>query len=251
LAQDLIDLLNDTAGVDKLALVIDAREQQFFTGAPGLIERLRGGNSSVRLIFLESSEETLIRRYSETRRKHPLDAEGGLRSAIDRESEILAPLRELADETLNTTGMSPHELRIRVLGGIANATPGSDLRVAFMSFGFKYGLPLDADTVFDVRFILNPYFVPELKELSGLDEAVRDYVLSREETKDFVEQTHGFIKNLLPKYRQEGKRYLTIAIGCTGGRHRSVAISKEIATLFANDGTDVDLRHRDVGAKRK
>jgi RNase adapter protein RapZ len=249
LAEQLITVLREEGAEDKLALVMDIRDRRFVSEAPRLVVRLRKGPHPLRVLYLDAHEEAIIRRYSETRRRHPLDHGCGLRLAISRERELLAPLRELADETLDTSSMSPHELRARIIEKVGGSDGGDSLRVAFLSFGFKYGLPLEADIVFDVRFLPNPYFEPSMRERSGLDEDVSRYVLASAEAQALLGHMMSLLSFLIPQYQREGKRYLTVAVGCTGGRHRSVAIARELAQRLL-PLVPSDLRHRELEEKR-
>lgn len=246
LVEELIRIVASDPSCSQLALVMDIRERHFLSEAPALVQRLRKGPYAVRLIFLEAQEEIVLRRYSETRRLHPLDRGRGLRAAVEEERSVLAPLRELADEAIDTTGMSPHVLRAKVSVQIAGVKASDALRVGVMSFGFKHGMPMEADMVLDVRFLPNPYFVPSMRERTGLQDDVRDYVLGLAETQTFISHTINFLTFLLPQYQQEGKRYFTLAIGCTGGRHRSVAIAEEIRKRLVATVPIVDCRHRDT-----
>jgi UPF0042 nucleotide-binding protein len=242
---ELVSTLPDTPSTSRVALVIDARNPASLKGAPALVAQLRAQNE-VRVVYFEAREEALLRRYSETRRRHPLDSGAGLRDAIERERELLVPLREIADDTLDSSAMSPHELKARVIDQIAGVSIRDTLRVAVVSFGFKHGLPLDADMVFDIRFLPNPFFMPGLRELTGLDEPVIRAVIDQGETQAFIDQAMQFLRFLAPRFQSEGKRYLTLAIGCTGGQHRSVAVASSIADRLKALGLAVDLRHRDV-----
>lgn len=246
LVERLVDIIAADKAYAQLALVMDIRERHFLSEAPALVQRLRCGLCAVRLIFLEAQEEIVLRRYSETRRLHPLDRGRGLRAAIEEERSMLAPLRELADEAIDTTGMSPHVLRAKVSVQIAGVKATDALRVGIMSFGFKHGIANEADMVLDVRFLPNPYFIPSMRERTGLHDDVRAYVLELPETQTFLQHTIGFLQFLLPQYQQEGKRYFTLAIGCTGGRHRSVAIAEEIRRRLMTSSHIVDCRHRDT-----
>lgn len=246
LLEPMILMMRQEHPTQKIALVMDLRERRLPELAPALVQRLRQSSDMLRVIYFEAQEDILVRRYSETRRRHPLDDGGGLRQAIIRERQLLAPLRELADEMLDTSTMSPHVLRAQVMQRIAGVEPGDDLRMAFLSFGFKYGLPIEADIVLDVRFMQNPFFIPELKEKTGLEQAVRDYVLNADGAREFVDHTTKLLNFLVPRYQQEGKRYLTIAIGCTGGKHRSVAIAQALFEQIRNLGHQVDVNHRDI-----
>jgi UPF0042 nucleotide-binding protein len=200
----------------------------------------------VRLIFLQAQEEVVLRRYSQTRRLHPLDDGAGLRSAIVREQAVLGPLRELADEAIDTSQLSVHMLRSRIMSQFDPEASAQDLRVTVLSFGFKYGVPTEADMVLDVRFVPNPYFVPELRPQTGLDKDVSAFVLDRDEAQTFLQHAQNFLQFLVPRYQAEGKCYFTVAIGCTGGRHRSVALAQKVAQSIAGTGVAVDMRHRDI-----
>jgi UPF0042 nucleotide-binding protein len=246
LVDRLVEAVADEGAGQRVALVMDVRGPRFAERAPALVRQLRAGKHPLRVVYLEATEAALVRRYSETRRKHPLDNGSGLRDAIARERELLAPLRELADDTINTAEMSPHELRARVVEQIVNVRPGDALRMALLSFGFKHGLPLDVDMVLDVRFLPNPYFDTDLRHLSGLDEPVSRFVVDSDDGREFVERAEAFLSYLVPQYQEEGRQYLTVGIGCTGGQHRSVAIAEALAAALARRGIRVDRRHRDV-----
>jgi UPF0042 nucleotide-binding protein len=240
----------------RLALGIDVRVRAFLGEVGNVLELLEaGGQRDLHVLFLDASDETLLHRFSETRRPHPLAAEGGgaegalaVLDGVRVERERLAPLRARATRVIDTTNMSVHELR-RILvahfGPASQSAPGMVTR--FVSFGFKFGTPVDADVVLDVRFLDNPYFVPGLRALSGLDAAVANYVLGSQETQEFLRHTRGLLEYVLPRYQREGKSYLTVAIGCTGGRHRSVAIAEALAKdLGALTGASIGVLHRDV-----
>lgn len=243
--EELITNARDAPTVEHVAVVIDVRARGL-RNVPGVVRRLRQGPDPVRVVYFEARRETLLRRYSETRRPHPLDRGEGLHCSLDREMELLLPLRELADEIIDTSALSPHELRAQVVSQLVEPNADDSMRLALVSFGFKYGLPLDAAMVLDVRFLPNPHFVSELKAFTGLDERVRDYVLTSDEGRSFLDRTTDYLSYLLPHFRQEGKRYLTVAVGCTGGRHRSVAVVYELARRLANQGIVAAMRHRDV-----
>ncbi len=249
LVEQLVEVFRHEGAVERLALGMDIRDRRFVGEAPRLLARLREGPTPLRVLFLDAREEAVIRRYSETRRKHPLDSGCGLRQAVAREREMLASVRELADETIDTSSMSPHELRARIIEHVGGVGEGTSLRVAFMSFGFKHGLPLEADLVLDVRFLPNPYFEPAMRERTGLDEDVARYALAAPEAQAFLDHVTNFLSFVIPQYQREGKRYLTVAIGCTGGRHRSVAVTRELARRLA-DLVPIDLRHRELEEKK-
>ena len=244
LVDELVSVVAREGQVERLALVMDVRERKFLREGPRLVARLREAGISLRVFYLDAKESALIRRYSETRRSHPLDDGCGLLAAIAQERETLAPLRELADDTLDTTAMSPHELRSFIATRLGTAEREM-LRVAMLSFGFKYGIPLEADIVLDVRFLPNPYFEPSLRDRTGLEADVARYAMASPEAQDFLARAQSFLSFLVPQYQREGKRYLTVAIGCTGGRHRSVAVAAELASRLAPT-VAIDTRHRDV-----
>lgn len=244
MVEELVRVL-ENGGHRRLVLVLDARNRRSLQEGPSLIERLRQTHENTRVIFLEASDSVLLRRYSETRRLHPLDEGQGLRDSVKEERDILTPLREIADDTFDTTELSPHELKSRIWEVMVEEEALS-LRVEIMSFGFKHGAPLDADMVLDVRFLPNPYFEPALRDSTGLEQSVRDFVLSHPEAQTFVEHAESFLQFLIPQYQAEGKRYFTLAIGCTGGQHRSVTLAITIANRLKQIGHDVAVRHRDA-----
>ncbi|HEX9888756.1 MAG TPA: RNase adapter RapZ [Nitriliruptorales bacterium] len=236
------------SSLDRLALVTDVRGREFFAELQDTIRELRKDpDSDVRVLFLTASDDELVTRYEDKRRRHPMGGDEGVADGIARERELLSELRGDADLVIDTSDLNVHELREKVVE--AFATEGAaQLRVAVVSFGFKHGLPRDADLVFDVRFLPNPHWVDELRPYTGLDQAVRDYVLGQAPTERFLEQLVGLLDATLPGYEEEGKRYLTIAVGCTGGKHRSVVISERIADhLRRTTDLPVHVDHRDLG----
>jgi UPF0042 nucleotide-binding protein len=248
----------ERGGMRRLALGIDVRVRSFLQGAGQALQLLAASGRRLHIVFLDASDEALLRRYSSTRRPHPLStagsgelggAPGAVLEGIRIERERLAPLRALASRVLDTTRLSVHELRRRIVEEFGpGAGRANRMRTRLMSFGFKYGVPVDADLSLDVRFIDNPYFVDELRPLSGLDPAVSQFVLARPDAQGFLDRAMALLEFLLPRYEAEGKSYLTVAIGCTGGRHRSVAIAVCIAEqLKARLAIDVDISHRDIG----
>ena len=247
--------LCERGGMTRLALGIDVRVRAFL-GEVGSVLRLleAGGQRDVQVLFLDASDERLLQRFSESRRPHPLSAESGHEGAlavldgVRIERERLAPLRAGATRVIDTTNTSVHELRRILVAHFGPASGGAPRMVTrLVSFGFKYGTPVDADVVLDVRFLDNPYFVPELRPLSGLDPAVSRHVLGSPETQEFLRRTRELLQFVMPKYEREGKSYLTIAIGCTGGRHRSVMIAERLRrALSALPAAHVRVRHRDV-----
>ncbi len=234
-----------SGGVDSLAFVIDTRERMFLDDAEQMIETLREGDVHLQVIFLEADEETLVQRYSETRRRHPMSDGGTLREAIGRERERLASLRDAADSIIDTSDHTVHTLK-SLFQNRYSGEKSRDFTITLLSFGFKHGLPAECDLVFDVRFLANPYFVDELRGEDGRNETVREYVLGQSEAARFISHFQEMAEFMLPLYEREGKSYLTIGIGCTGGRHRSVALSETLSERLANDGWAAQVRHRDI-----
>jgi UPF0042 nucleotide-binding protein len=212
---------------NRLAFGIDAREGSYLAEAPQALDEARRAGHHVAVLYLESSDEVLTRRYSETRRRHPLADQGGVAEGIAKERALLQPLREHAEHVLDTSSMTVHELRRQVMARFS-ANPAGQLAVTVMSFGFKYGVPSNADLVFDVRFLPNPFFVPELKAFTGKEPRVAHYVLDRPDAWEFLDRVFELLAFLVPRYQKEGKTYLTVAIGCTGGKHRSVAVAQAL-----------------------
>lgn len=235
-------------GVHRLAAVVDVRGRAFFTSLESSLDELREHGIPYRIIYLEASDSELVRRFEANRRPHPLQGAGTLAEGLKAESALLAPLRERADEIIDTTGMSVHDLSRHMRNVIAGAED-VPVQVSIMSFGFKHGLPMDADQVLDVRFIQNPYWVDELRRLTGRDQPVASYVMSQEGVEDFVESYADLILKTLPGYAKELKPYVTVAIGCTGGRHRSVAVAERVAARLRDAGAPVHVVHRDMGRK--
>jgi UPF0042 nucleotide-binding protein len=238
--------LSAPGGEDKrLAFVIDVREGRFLSDAPRVIDEARRAGHQVEVLFLDASDESLIRRYSETRRRHPLAGRGGVSEGIARERAALKELREQAQHLVDTSGLSVHELRRQIQTRFGGENQGQ-LSLTLMSFGFKYGVPSQADLVLDVRFLPNPFFIPELKAFTGRDPKVAEFVMDRPETKEFLDKTVDLLTFLLPKYQKEGKAYLTVAIGCTGGKHRSVAVTAALGERMKIDRPDAHVFDRDV-----
>jgi UPF0042 nucleotide-binding protein len=214
-----------------------------------MLDWLRSSAARVRVLFLEASTDALVRRYENTRRRHPLSGGGdhaSLVAAIDRERSLIEPVKATADVVVDTSDLNVHALRRRIQTLFADDEQESPMQVTLLSFGYKHGLPLDADLVFDCRFLPNPHWVDELRPLTGLDEPVRDYVLSQPAAVEFLGHLADMARQLLPAYVAEGKAYLTVAFGCTGGRHRSVAIATEVARLLRRQGFRPGVLHRDV-----
>jgi UPF0042 nucleotide-binding protein len=247
LLDKLLELSAHTAGeVSRIAAVVDARDTRFLGEAPRIIGELRQRGADLTVLFLDCADETLVRRYSETRRRHPLAGEGGsVPDGIAAERRALEGLRSAADEVVDSTTLNVHDLK-RLVGRRFTTGETARLGVTVVSFGFRYGLPANADLVLDVRFLPNPYFEPALRSHNGTEPEVRDYVLGQPDAEAFLGRLTDFGAFLLPRYRAEGKSYLTIAIGCTGGKHRSVAIAGELARRLEAEGQSVRLWHRDV-----
>ena len=247
---ELVDKFVELAGVSvdqpsRLALVIGVASQQ--TDAVKSVPRLRGAGHDVRVLFLEASTQSLVKRYTESRRKHPLRTETGTVSeAIEHERDLLEPVREVADKVIDTTALQLGQFKTQLTELFSFDDLPDTLQVSVVSFGFKHGIPLDVDTMFDVRFIPNPYYDETLRPLTGRDEAVRQFVLDQAATQDFLNRVEGLFESLIPAYRNEGKSYLTIAVGCTGGQHRSVAIAEALSLRLANRGVEARVAHRDI-----
>ena len=239
--------LATTGRYDKVALVTDVRGGQTFDGLFKALSQLDEMHCAYTIVFIEASTQTIINRYKETRRTHPLSKDGtSLAEAVERERQLLEPVRTRAGHVINTTGLSTARLRRELLRLFSGDTRERAMSVNVVSFGFKYGLPRDADLVFDVRFLPNPYYIAELREKSGLEPEVREFVFSYQQTQDFVQKVEDLLAFTLPHYMEEGKTSLVIAIGCTGGHHRSVAIAKELSEFIAKRGYATVLRHRDM-----
>ncbi len=233
------------AAAERLALVI--RSGDYEEKIRPALEALRATADDVRILFLDAGTEVLVRRYESSRRRHPA-ARGDDRvaDAIERERTILGPVKAQADVVVDTTNLNVHQLRDRLVELFGTESPSARLQTAVVSFGYKHGLPLDVDIVFDCRFLPNPHWVDELRPLTGRDAPVRDFVLTQPQTAEFLERLGGLLALVLPAYAREGKSYLTIAFGCTGGRHRSVVMVEEVAELLRAHGFDPAVKHRDM-----
>ena len=239
-------ILKSEGETAKAAVVIDIREGANLQGFPEIFEHIRKQPGvTTELWFLEASDAVLLRRFSETRRPHPLDPNQPVLDSITREREMLAPIRLVANHVMDTSRYTIHELRNHVSGLFEEQDTGH-LLVSLVSFGFKFGVPIDSDLVFDVRFLPNPHFIPHLKPSTGADPAVVEYMNSHEVTTDFLKHLNGFVDFLLPQYEKEGKSYVTISVGCTGGRHRSVMIANAVAQHLEGLKYRVKVSHRDV-----
>jgi UPF0042 nucleotide-binding protein len=247
----LMDLGSRSHGaVTRLAVVMDVRSRAFSSDLVGVIRDLDEGGPRPRVLFLEATDDVLVRRFESVRREHPLQGDGRLTDGIAAERELLGPLRDDADLIIDTSTRSVHDLRHLIENSFASdgalgAAPS--LRATVVSFGFKYGLPVDADLVVDVRFLPNPYWIPELREQTGCDQQVKDYVLSQDDAAAFLDQYAAILRIIGAGYRRESKRYLTLAVGCTGGKHRSVVMAQELAKRLEADGVQTTVAHRDLG----
>ena len=233
--------------VHRLALVIDAREGRFLDQTPQAVEDVRRVGHRLEVVFLDSADETLTRRFSETRRRHPLSPEGTVADGIALERKLLTALRGIADVVIDTTRMNVHELRDVITARFGAAGDADALNVTLVSFGYRNGIPANSDLVLDLRFLPNPYFVEGLKPYPGTDPRVSEWVLARPQTQEFLERLESLLAFLLPQYKAEGKSYLTVSLGCTGGRHRSVALAEELSKrLTEKHRARVKVTHRDV-----
>ena len=236
--------------ITKLALVMDLREKEFLQRYNDIFAKLRQEGYLFEILFLEASTEVLLRRYSQTRRKHPLSEDKSLLEGIETEREELKELREIADHIIDTSNYNVHELKEIVLNHVLKAIPTKRMNIYVLSFGYKYGIPHDADLVIDVRFLPNPYFVQELRNLDGTSPQVRRYMDKWKATHIFVEKYLDLLHYLIPLYEKEGKSSLTIAVGCTAGRHRSVSIAKDIFQELKKTRDLITLTHRDIELER-
>jgi len=240
------EMIHRSEELHRSVLVVDMREREFVKQFPHVFRHLRGKGVAVSLLFLEADEKALVRRFSETRRPHPLAINQPAIEGIREEREALRPIRKMADMILDTSDYTVHGLREYIREHYDVREEAAPLVLGVMSFGYKYGVPSEADLVFDVRFLPNPNFVPRLKPLTGSDPAVVRYMRRQEDTASFLQKLHSFLDYVLPRYVREGKSYLTIGIGCTGGRHRSVMIANELASYLGGKGFPVRVRHRDL-----
>ncbi len=232
--------------VARIAVVVDVRGRRFFDNLKESLATLDGQNVRRRVVFLESSDEALVRRFESVRRPHPLQGDGRIVDGIVAERDLLRELRGDSDLVIDTSSLNVHELRAKMDAQFAGEEV-PELRATVMSFGFKYGLPVDADMVIDCRFIPNPHWVPELRPFTGLNEEVSNYVFSQPGSKEFLDGYAELLRLVAEGYRREGKRYVTIAVGCTGGKHRSVAMSEKLGRRLVSEGVETVIVHRDMG----
>lgn len=251
LVPKFLDLLAQSQDYDQVALVVDMRSRLFFSEITTILDSLESNaNLQFNLLFLDATDEELVSRYKETRRSHPLAADGRVLDGIKRERELLAPLKNFSQNVVDTTALTPRQLRQVISEQFSKGRDQAPFRIEVISFGFKYGLPIDADLVFDVRFLPNPHYVPELREKTGLDADVAAYVMQHQVSENFYQHLYGLIAPILPYYQKEGKSVLTIAIGCTGGQHRSVAFAHRLAEDLKGDWP-VNESHRDKDRRKE
>ncbi len=237
---------NSEEPISRVALGIDLRERVSLRQYPAVLAELRRRGQRVQILYLEAADEVLLRRFSETRRPHPAAGGGNIAQGIRIERERLAGLHEVADQIIDTSASTVHDLREQLRQLLASASTHTTLLVVVESFGYKYGVPTDADVMFDVRFLPNPFFLEEFRAKSGVETEVAAFVLQRPETERFLDQVSALLESTLPLYVREGKSYLTVAVGCTGGRHRSVAVAEELGRRLHAWGYTVHVRHRDL-----
>jgi len=245
LTQPFAELVAHSRDIRRAALVVDVREGQSLEKFPAILREIRKILPTT-VVFLEASKAALLARYSETRRPHPLGREHRVTSLLQEERKLLDPIRNMADVVVDTTKFNVHELRAYIQNKFMRESDGKNLLISSTSFGYKKGVPLDADLVFDVRFLPNPHFVPEFRNLTGKDPKVENYIIGFPQTREFLDRVTDLLLFLLPHYINEGKSYLTLAFGCTGGQHRSVMIAEEIARRLARHGYNLKTAHRDI-----
>ena len=243
----MAELVNAGGAPERVAIVADARGGRFFGDLEKALGDLQAGRIPTRILFLEASDDVLVRRFAETRRKHPLAEHDRRVEGIRKERRIMEALRGEADVVIDTSAMTPPDLRERVRELFAPSAPDEALRVSLVSFGYKYGIPRDADLVLDVRFLPNPFWVDRLRSMGGEDDDVVRYLREQPAYGGFLRRLRDLLDEMLPGYLAEGKSYLTIAVGCTGGRHRSVVVAEELAGYFQEKGLPVTTEHRDLG----
>jgi RNase adapter protein RapZ len=246
LIDKMTELVTQAGAPHRVAVVADARGGKFFGDLAHALQLLRQRRVPTRILFLEASDEVLVNRFGETRRKHPLAPEGTREEGIRKERQVMEALRGEADLIIDTSEMTPHDLRDRLREAFGKAQPQEGLQVSVVSFGYKYGVPRDADLVLDVRFLPNPYWIDWLRSLPGTDAPVKRYVSGQPAYTEFLSRLRDLLEFVIPGYVAEGKSYLTVAVGCTGGRHRSVVVADELVAFFREKGLPVTLDHRDL-----
>ncbi len=241
-----VELCEGGAETNRLALGIDSRVRETLDALPVLLDDLRARGHGVEVVVLDAADDVLVRRFAETRRPHPLAPDGDVAAGIMRERQRLAPLRQHADRVIDTSMLTGHELRSAIRESFLRESGAPGLDVALVSFGFKHGIPADADVVWDARFLPNPFYVQDLRARTGLDPEVEAWVLARPEATRFLELAAEMLSFTLPLYEREGRSFVTVAVGCTGGRHRSVVLAERMADMIRPHGVRVRVRHRDV-----
>jgi UPF0042 nucleotide-binding protein len=242
----MLDLIGRRPDVSRIAVVVDVRVRTFFTDLRSALDEIGGRGLRPRILYLEAGDEALVRRFESARRPHPLQGRGRVLDGIAKERELLRDLRGDADLVIDTSVLNVHELARKVVNAFA-AEKAARLRATVMSFGYKYGIPVDADLVVDVRFLPNPHWVPALRPHTGLDQDVNDYVLAQPRAVEFLDRYAGLLHIVAEGYLREGKRYVTVAVGCTGGKHRSVTMAAHLARRLDKDGVETVVFHRDMG----
>lgn len=242
----MAELVSRPGGPSQVAIVVDARGGVFFGELSKALDELQQLRVDYRILFLEAADEDLVNRYEATRRRHPLAPADRVVEGIRKERLMMESLRGDADLIIDTTGLTPHELRDRIRDAFSDAPPEHGLQVSITSFGYKFGTPRDADLVLDVRFLPNPHWIDDLRPLPGTHERVREYVEGQHQYRAFMDRLEALLEVVVPGYVAEGKSYLTVAVGCTGGRHRSVAVAEELGRSFAERGMPVTVAHRDL-----
>jgi RNase adapter protein RapZ len=232
--------------IRRIALGVDLRGGQFLQALPEVLADLRSAGHRAEVLFFDASDDVLLRRFSETRRPHPLAGQGSIQDGISRERRALEPIRALADKVIDTSDFNVHQLKREMEQQFCQAPEGRHMALFFTSFGYKYGIPHDTDMILDVRFLPNPYFVNELRPKTGLDMEVRNYVLGNQETRSFLDRLYALLEFTLPLYEREGKSSLTLALGCTGGRHRSVVLVEELKKRLGGGNFRIHVKHRDI-----
>lgn len=243
---NLIELISlDSRNIKQVAAACDIRSKEFFPELMSVVHTLKKKKIPYKIIFLDASDDVLIKRFKKNRRKHPLSETGKILDGVTRERELLRNVKEIADYIIDTSNFELYQLKERIKSVVVGSEKPTIL-ITVSSFDFKYGIPLDSDVVFDVRFLPNPYYVEELKSLSGLDEPVKNYVLKNKDARVFIEKVADILDFLIPHYEKEGKTHLAISIGCTGGRHRSVVIAETVAEKLKQKNQNVTVNHRDI-----
>lgn len=244
----LLDLpIESNTELAGLGFVMDLREKNFVANYESILGNLRSKGHQYEILFLEADEKTLLQRYSATRRHHPLAKGQGIAAGIQAEKQLLKPLRSACDRIIDTSTFNVHELKAYIADIASKSKKRGSMQINVLSFGFKYGTPQDADLIIDVRFLANPYFIPKLKPLDGANRKIRDFVLGKQTTRTFLTKYLDLLDFLIPLYELEGKAYLTIAVGCTGGHHRSVVVASEVCDHISASGRQVAKLHRDIG----